>query len=113
MRTYMACCSEPIYGALLVFAHDLKEAKRLAYPAVQDWNRDMDYIDLYVTWLRNRPWLFKDADPAKLAADIGHVNEEPTGCSSCELWGAELDANGECPECAAMTRQTFRCHEII
>lgn len=85
-------------GAFLIFAHNLKEAKRIGWQALSQIICD-DYTDMAVRLLKEEH-LYLDANKEKLEADITHVIESPTCCKSCELWGYPLDAEGLCEECA-------------
>lgn len=93
MRAYMAWAGEPEDGAVLVFAHTSREARRLAADEVQSWTR-CDYIDVRVRWLRS--------DCAHLREQDGpHVVDNPPSCRDCERWYTEpLDENGRCQACA-------------
>lgn len=98
LKTYMGYSELPEDGAVLIFAHNAREAKRIGYPVSCGWG-DCDYIDYRAKLLRNHVWLFKEADQEKLKTDIAHVNDNPATCKSCELWGSELDAEGVCLDC--------------
>jgi len=86
-------------GAVLVFAHNGKEAKPLAWREAK-WEITDEYIDLGVRLIKNGGFLFKEADEAKLAADVAHVISDPTSCKDCELWGYPLNEEGYCEDCA-------------
>jgi hypothetical protein len=104
LKHYMAYSrgGGPEEGAVLVLAHTVQEAKRIAWssPTFLQDACDGDYLDLAVTLLKNRPWLDKDANQVKLHADIPHVIECPSSCKGCELWGYELNERGYCEDCA-------------
>ena len=88
-------------GAILIFAHDLKEAKRLAYPPLTCMGIVEEYIDMAVDWLKDHSFLFNDVpqwSKDNLSKDIPHVVESPPSCKSCLLWGYELE-NGLCESC--------------
>jgi hypothetical protein len=95
-------CGAP-EGACLVFAHTAKEARVLAYGIVRGWF-DSQWIDTGVRRLRDMPWLFAEADQAKLAEDVAHGIECPATCPTCELWGLERTAEGRCIECGELVR---------
>lgn len=89
-------------GAILIFAHNLKEAKRTGYPNLRGWGVD-EYTDMRVEWLRDSQYLFDQVpqwSKEKLTRDEAHVIETPPTCKSCHLWGYELDENGLCECCA-------------
>jgi hypothetical protein len=48
MKAYMASGDTPEDGACLVFAPNVKEARRVAYPVVSGWGMIDLYIDLRV-----------------------------------------------------------------
>ena len=99
MKTYMASDGDPQDGAVLVFAHKTKEAKKVAWPVIRGWNLDAEYIHLRVVLLRDKPFLFDEADPEALISDKAHAIDDPIVCSSCELWGNKLDEHGYCENC--------------
>ena len=96
MKPYMAFSrgGGTEYGAILVWAENLKQAKDLAWPDCSSTVCDGDYIDMAVKWLKNRPWLSRD-----MLSDKPHVNDSPTSCKWCELWGNHLDDSGICDDC--------------
>ena len=103
LKPYMGHGGEPSDGAVLIFAHTVQEAKRVGWAkssVLRDCS-DGEYIYLRVTYLKDCDFLLKVANQEKLKADTPHVNENPTGCKSCELWGLELDKDGYCKDCAA------------
>jgi predicted Zn-ribbon and HTH transcriptional regulator len=82
-------------GAVLVFAHNAKEARKLTYDdglVVDEW------IDTAVKWIRESH-LFDCADKAKLARDEPHLIDDPPSCRACYQWGHPIDADGYCPQC--------------
>lgn len=101
MRAYMGYYNgESGLGACLIFAHSVKEAKELAWPVIKSWF-SCDYIDMCVSWLKNQDYLFKQADPVRMAADEAHVIESPKLCKFCELWTNEIGSDGICTDCKA------------
>ena len=80
-------------GAVLIFAHNAKEAKRLAWESnVFDYGW---YIDLVVRWLKNEPYLFK-----QMRLNIPHVIVFPKTCDKCKMWGTgEIGEDGICESC--------------
>ena len=95
MKKYMGYAGDSREGACLIFADNIQEAKKLAWPVIKDWF-DVDYIDMRVKWIKDSDFL----DSEKLS-DKPHVVDSPTVCKSCELWGvSELDENGLCEMCA-------------
>jgi hypothetical protein len=103
MRAYMGYAGSGMAheGACLIFAHDIREAKKLARPVLEEWEALEEFTELRVEWLKNKDWIFKEGDPAKLASDEAHVIESPTTCKDCEQWGgSSLDEAGRCEDCA-------------
>jgi hypothetical protein len=101
LKPYMASGDDSEEGAILVFAHNAKEAKLLA------WHNgtireiiDGEYLQLRVSWMKHDDFMFKEADQEKLNTNIPHIVESPTTCNNCDLWGLELNENGYCEDCA-------------
>ncbi len=84
-------------GAILIFAHTVREAKTIGYPAGNDLFLT-DYIDFAVRLIKD-DYNFCDADKKLLAVDKPHVIDNPTSCKHCELWGFQLDSFGVCESC--------------
>ena len=85
-------------GACLVFAHNTKEARKLAYPVLMSWfdsNGSDDWIDTAAHVLKDCEFLFKEANQEKLIAGIAHVIESPKTCIVCEMWGEEVTKEKE------------------
>ena len=79
-------------GAVLIFAHNAKEAKRLAWKANVF---DDEYIDGAVRWLKNETYLLK-----QMRFNIPHVIVRPKTCIKCEMWGTgEIGEDGICESC--------------
>lgn len=99
LKAYMAYSRGlgPEEGAMLVIAHNTREAKRMAWPVLGDWGSD-EYTDLAVRLLRDDHVLAL-ADQQKLAAGEPHVVDSPTVCDACEFWGYAVDADGYCAYC--------------
>jgi len=87
-------------GALLVFAHDAREARRLAWPTLHGWFQDVSYIETRVRRLHGTH-ILGEADPQALRAGRPHVVESPTSCDRCMLWGQPIGVDGLCPDCRA------------
>jgi hypothetical protein len=101
LKPYMGfILDEPCEGAVLIFAHTSKEAKRIGW---RDSNvlHDMtdSYVEVRIRYLKQSPYLFKEAEKTKLKKDIPHVIDSPTSCKRCELWGGELNNDGYCESC--------------
>ena len=99
LKTYMACDGDSEQGAVLVFAHTAREAKKVGWPAITGWACDAEYTDLRVLLIRDKPHLFEDADKVMLVADKAHANDNPTSCPNCGMWGAKINKDGICEDC--------------
>ena len=85
-------------GACLIFAHNGKEAKKLAFEELSGWCSDQEWIDVAVNRIR-KYFIYKSADQELLAKGIPHIADNPACCKQCEMWGSELDENGICESC--------------
>jgi len=88
-------------GAVLIFAHDIKEAKRIAFGVLSSWITD-EYTDMAVTLIKNGSYLFEQVaqwSKDKIAKDEPHVVDSPPSCEVCERWGDELNEAGLCDGC--------------
>lgn len=100
MKRYMAYSREEgaPEGASLVFAHNIKEAKREAWPVISGYFAD-EFTDMAVTLIRDSEFLDSEADQTKLEHDEAHVVFAPTSCKHCNLWGYKLNEDGYCEDC--------------
>ena len=80
-------------GACLIFAANSREARKLAWPILDSWFDDAQWIHCAVRWLRELPKHLKKSDTGK-----PRVIESPPLCPRCEMWGGELK-NGMCSLC--------------
>jgi hypothetical protein len=86
-------------GAALVFAHSFQEARKVGWQSFGDLFTD-EYIDLTAGLMRNHPWLYDEADKAKLAKDEPHGTIDPKSCNQCERWGqSPIGEDGLCEDC--------------
>lgn len=86
-------------GAVLIFAHTAREAKKLAFPELKGWCDGQEWIDVAVRKLK-KEYLYAEADLEKLKNNIPHVIYSPTiTCKQCECWGLELNGDGICTNC--------------
>jgi len=102
VKAYMGYSKEygPQEGACLVFAHNAREALKLARPVLSVWFDGLEYVDARVKLLKDSDHLFRtEADSAKLERDEPHVIESPEVCRSCEMWGNKLNEHGLCEYC--------------
>lgn len=84
-------------GAILVFAHTSREARAIGWGEAPF---DTEFIDFAALRLRNKDWLYEEANQEKLIAGIPHVNDNPETCSACECWGdSPIGDDGLCEEC--------------
>jgi hypothetical protein len=104
LKIYMASDGCPKEAAILVFAHSVKEARKIAYPCVSDWG-GCDWIQVRAKLLRDREFLRKAGNAEKMATDTPHYVESPPTCKRCETWGFELDKNGICTECLELEEE--------
>lgn len=102
MNMYMGFSSSmgPQEGAVLIFAHTAREAKKIGWPAVSSFFT-MEYTDMGVRRITDsHGWLWNEANQDKLRNDVPHVNDNPHSCKRCEMWGhAEILENGFCEDC--------------
>lgn len=89
-------------GAVLIFAHTVKEAKKIGWYICSDMMVD-EYIDMAVNRLRNEDYLYAQADQEKLDNSIAHVIDNPKICIECETWGSSpIGDDGFCDTCRSM-----------
>jgi len=88
----------PTDGACLVFAHNVREALRLAHPILSRWWDGYERTDGCADLLRGKH-MYLEADQAKLAAGIPHVIERPKVCAICQHWGFRRNKLGICESC--------------
>ena len=100
MKAYMGYSREAgsQEGAILIFAHNAKEARQIGFPFMTDLF-DSDWIDAAVRWLKDSPHIFAEANQVKIEADEPHVIDSPKSCNRCELWGKPMDERGICEDC--------------
>ena len=100
LKPYKAYNYDPAEGAILVFAKNAREAKKVSWE--HTWCDKDEYIYWRVKLLPKETWDFfyeKDADKELLEKGIPHVIEMPTGCKNCESWGMVVGEDGLCDEC--------------
>ncbi|MDQ7818716.1 MAG: hypothetical protein RDU14_16945 [Melioribacteraceae bacterium] len=86
-------------GAVLIFAHTAREAKKLTFPELKGWCGDQEWIDVAVNRLKGE-WLYAEADQEMLKNNIPHVIDCPKStCKQCECWGSKLNEEGICEDC--------------
>lgn len=92
-------------GACLVFAYTAKEARKIAHLVICDLF-DGEWIDTAVRRLRDKPWLYDEANPVKLESDTPHFVECPIGCETCGMWGFERK-DGHCTNCDEVPNSVY------
>jgi len=83
-------------GAILIFANNSKEAKRLASQSNVISELADGFLDVAVTWLKNQPFLFKQMP----TDDTPCFVESPVTCTTCKMWGmGDIGEDGVCEAC--------------
>lgn len=85
-------------GAVLIFAHNAREAKRVGGPEVR-LLFGSEFIDVRVRLIKDADHLFPEADQEKLSQGIAHVIDSPRSCVRCEYWGYPIGEDGVCELC--------------
>ncbi len=94
LRGYMVSGPDATEGALLIFDHTARDAKRRGYHTIlYDFETAWEFTEVRVRWLR-------DADPKEWGVTESCVLE-PEGCDRCELWhGKPVNKEtGICQDC--------------
>ena len=91
--------SDPQDGALLVFAHSIKEAREISFGDMSIYF-DCEWTDMKFERLKGE-YIFNEANKELLKQDVAHVIDNPTSCKSCQLWGMEINNDGLCENCAS------------
>jgi len=102
MKPYMiySRAAGPGEGAALVFASNSQEARTVGFRGIGYDLVGGVFVDLASWLLRDKPWLFEEADKEKLFREIPHIVESPTSCKKCEQWGqSPIGADGLCDGC--------------
>ena len=90
-------------GAVLIFAHNIKEAKKIGWPILHGMFLD-EFTDMAVRFIKNGGYLFDQMpkwSQLKLYNGTPHVVDAPPSCKNCNLWGmGEFNEGGYCPDCA-------------
>jgi hypothetical protein len=90
-------------GAVLVFAHTQKEARKLTFESFKNiFIDEVEWLDIGANLL-DAEHLFKQANQELLVSDIPHVIDEPECCVECFFWGKELNENKVCENCLSKT----------
>jgi hypothetical protein len=83
-------------GAVLVFHHTAKEARKMA------WDKGPidyeDWLDVAVKWLK-RPHIHLLSNQKKLTDGTPHLVDSPASCEACGIWGQIVHSNYECSYC--------------
>jgi len=100
LKPYMGFVDDPSEGAVLIFAHTAKEAKRLFWDEHRGDVAGDEFIEIRVNLLRKKDWLFLDADQDKLKAGVPHTVISPRSCECCGSWGHEpIEGSDRCATC--------------
>lgn len=100
---YWAGCRHEM--AELIFAHNSKEARKVAWNVLSGLDMEGEFIQIRVNLMKKQdsPHLWAAADQDKLAKDIAHGSDGPPSCDSCFMWGAGpgsvIQDNGNCLDC--------------
>ena len=103
MNIYMGFsrCNGSYEGAALIFAHSVREAKKVGWRECGNLFTD-EFTDFSVRLLKDSEWLYQEANQEKLRNDIAHTIDNPHSCKRCECWGqSEILDNGLCEDCNA------------
>lgn len=101
LKPYMAYSHEqgPREAAILVFAHTVSGAKRLAWSEMK-WDIVDEYIDVAVRLIRdNLEFIRRNADQGKLLTGVPHVIGHPITCHVCNIWSYPVGLDGLCDDC--------------
>lgn len=88
--------------ACLAFAHSIQEARQVGWRYGCKYDIAEEFTDLSARSLKNRPWLFNEADKQKLANDEAHLVFAPASCRWCLTWGhaeGPISRDELCPSC--------------
>lgn len=96
---YMGFAGDPGEGAVLVFAHNAREARPLAYMGVNSLMA-VDYVDVRVRRIRTHVDYVRTLGvQSKLEAGLPHVIDDPSSCR-CGRWGSPIDpVTDTCESC--------------
>lgn len=87
LKPYIASGGLPEEGALLVFAHTSKEAKKISYQAIMRFDMYCEYTDVRIKLLNGREFLYKYADQELLYKNKPHYTSDIPACKQCGYWG--------------------------
>ena len=116
LKPYMGYSREggTVEGAVLIFAHNVKEAKRIAWPEISSFFTD-EFTDMAVTLIKDGSFLSEQVaqwSKDKIAKDEPHVVDSPPSCKVCELWGNELNEVGLCEGKGKLSELTLTRGEL-
>lgn len=98
MKAYMIYnrIDGPHECAILVFANNIKEAKKIAWRQSSVISSIVDnYFDMGIQWIKNSPYLFKE-----MIKKEPHCIDSPLTCKICNCWGnGEINTDGICESC--------------
>lgn len=99
--------------AILIFAHNSREAKNLAFKELY-YMVDCEFIETRVHRLwKNAPHLLVAANEKKYNNNEAHVIDNPPSCEGCEYWGEDTIVNEGmhiCVPCAEDAEHDMMMH---
>jgi hypothetical protein len=103
MKAYMgySACMGSEEGAILIFANNLKEARRIGFYELLSLGICEDWIDCRVRWIKEADHLFYMADKVKLENGVANIVDDPDVCESCGMWGGVM-RDGVCSYCTEL-----------
>ena len=102
LRTYMVYsrAGGPQEGAALVFAHNRQEARVMGWWHTGSGDFTDELLDFESRRLKDRPWLYAEADQEKFRQGLPHIILVPKSCKRCRRWGqSPIGEDGLCEEC--------------
>ena len=106
LKPYVVDGGDMEEGACLVFAHNVQEARKVAWKEVS-WIEEAaggEWIYVRAKLLPREEWdyWFTIADQEKLKKEVPHAIEDPPACKKCGYWTV-LNKDGLCKRCAFLT----------
>jgi len=98
LKPYVGSDDYPEDAAILIFAHNTKEAKTIGWPTIKEFC-NCEYTQMRIKRLPAEDYIMKQADQNKLQNGVPHIIDSPQTCKNCEWWGRELNEDGYCEGC--------------
>ena len=94
MKAYMGYSREAGSddGAILIFANNAKEARKIGYTEAMASLGCESWIDFAVCLIKN-PQIFSEANDMKIMRGEAHIILEPELCPTCQTWGSVRKGN--------------------